>query len=160
MILVELTANVLITVVSVLTERQIHRVRFAPSCNIAATGLEIEVSGDLGELVEVGGTDTGLVAHHVVGVLAGLGIGIVDIRAEAVGVQVHILHVLRTEGILDRHSVHGAVAASRLGVEGISADRAARKVPAVPRRANHQGRVLKSVRLDLVGPAGIYLTRS
>jgi hypothetical protein len=109
-------------------------------------------------LVQTRCADTGLIAEHVVGILAGLGVGIIDVGTEAVSVQVHILHVLRTESVLYIDTVEGGVATLHLGVEGIGAHRPAGQIATIPHGADHEIGVLESVGLDLVGPPDVNLT--
>jgi len=83
----------------------------------------------------------------------------INLTINTCGVQVYILYVLRsTHVVLDNNSVLGAVTSSALGHERIWAGSTACGVYTVPERAYHKVRVLKSVGLNLVRPAGIYFT--
>jgi len=136
----------------------------AAGIDLSTVRADVEVSGDAGELLEADGTDTGVVAIHVhirIGAAAvGLHGSLLDIAvvAESLGIEVDVLHVLRTEVVLYLHTVEGTVAPGRLGVKRIHAHRAVGVVVSRPYRAHEELGVFESIGLDARSPSLIHLT--
>ena len=141
-----------------LLEGKVVGVGLATGVDLGAVGIQTEISGDGGKLVQARCADTGLVAEHVIGILAGLGVGVIDVGTEAVSVQVHILHVLRTESVLYIDTIKRGVTTLDLGIEGIGAHRPAGQIATIPHGADHEIGVLEPIGLDLVGPPDVNLT--
>lgn len=126
-----------------------------------ATGVDLRSVGSVAELarelgVDLGktlGTDVAVVVEHVV-------LGVVDVARHTLGVQVHVLEVLGTKGVLDVHTVLGRVTPRGFGVVRVSAHGTTRIVETRPHRTHHQLGILEPVRLDTVRPRRVHLTSS
>lgn len=115
----------------------------ASGVNIGTAGVQTEISGDAGKLVQTDTTDTGVVAGHVgIRITTGLK-SFVDIAAlnigiltESLGIKIDVFHVLRSEIIFHLNPVQRTVASWRLGVKGVYTHGTIGIIKTTPDRAN------------------------
>jgi len=147
-----------------LLHRAVDGVVTATGVDLGTVGTDVEVTGDAGELFKTDGTDTGVVAIHVhigIGAAAvGLHRALLDITVvtESLGVEVDVLHVLRTEIVFHLDTVERTVASRRLGVKRIHANGTVGIIIPRPDGADEKLGVFEAIGLDARSPSLIHLT--
>jgi hypothetical protein len=133
----------------------LHAVVVAGGVDLGTAGRETKVTRDLGDVVETNGTDTGLVAIHVVvGVrasetlhgssLLGVGDDVLSI-IKTLGVEIDVLHVFRTQSILYIDTVKGTVTSRGFSIIRVHAHGTIGVIKSCPHRADHKIGVLEPI---------------
>jgi len=133
---------------------QFIRVRSTTRVDLGTVGRISILTRDLGvDLGKAFGADIVVVVEHVV-------LGLINVTRHTFRIQVHILEVLRTEGVLYVHAVLGCVTSGGFGVVGVCGYGSSSVVESSPDGTDHEFGIFKTIRLDAVGPRGVDLAGS